>query len=1002
MKILSKILVAVCLMGLGFTSFAQQQRISGTVKDASGQPVIGAGILVQGTTIGTVTGNDGSFSLSVPANSTIEVSSIGYESQAIRLSAGQTRLDVVLRDDTTLLEDVVVIGYGSAKKSDLSGSISSLSSDNFKIGSNLSAQNMMAGAFSGVQVAQNSGKPGGSTTIRVRGGTSVNYSNEPLYVIDGVPINASAGASRSTVSTNTYVNNFDQEPENPLASIDPNDIESITVLKDASATAIYGSRGANGVIMITTKKGESGVKTLEYGFNLGVSMNAKKLDVLSADEYRAAARQYGITIQDGGQNMDWQDEIMRTAISRNHHVAFMAGSGNTNYRASLNYANEQGILKGSDMTRANARVNINHSALNDKLKLNLNLNYGENRSNQAPNSNTVGSEMGSSQLYEAYVFNPTLPIRDASGDYVDVRPYRVNPVSFADEIIDIRQNNKFIGNFTADWNFWREFTFSANLGYTRNAITRQSYIPKTNIRGENDNGFANLQHLGDYSKLMELTLKYDKIVGKHTINALAGYSWQYFFEEGDATQAGDFISDAFKWYNLGAASTIKSVTSFTQSNKLISFYGRVMYNYDNRYFLTATVRRDGSSRFGSSHKWGTFPSVAASWRISQEDFMQGSPFDNLKIRASWGLTGNQEIGNYNSLNTLGSSGSVYLVNGKPVTIILPQQYSNPDIKWEQTRQIDLGLDFGLWDSRLRGSFDYYDKLTTDLLLSVSVPAPSLITSQTANVGSVSNRGVELELSYDIIRKSDVKWDFTLNLTHNKNNLVSLSNDKWRGDNIKTAPCQGPGLSGPYSQLIMEGQPLGTFYGAKFLRIENGAEIFEGENGTEVTNANKALQQVIGCAQPDLVYGFATSFQYKNWFANANFRGTIGNDVYNCTANNMAYLTNLPGRNVIHMAVDSGLAVDAAKYFSSRFIEDASFLRLDNLTIGYVFDNVKFLGLKSIRTYLTGQNLFVLTKYTGLDPEVNSEISSTGTAPLGVDYLSYPRARTFTFGINVAF
>lgn len=1001
MKLSQKLLFVICLMGVSLGAFAQQ-KISGTVKDVSGLSVIGASVRVEGTNVGTVTDAKGTYSLTIPPKASIEVACIGYSTQVISVAAGQAKVDVVLQEDATLLQDVVVIGYGTTKKSDFSGSISSLSSNDFKIGSNLTPQTMMSGAFSGVQVSQNSGKPGGSTTIRVRGGTSVNYSNEPLYVIDGVPINASAGVSKSTVTTSAYENNFDQEPENPLAGIDPNDIESITVLKDASATAIYGSRGANGVVMITTKKGESGVKSLEYSFNLGVSTAANHLDVLTADEYRQACKDNGISFTDGGTSTDWQNEIMRTAISRNHHVSFMSGTGNTNYRASLNYSNEQGILKGSDMKRGNACVNINHSALNDKLKLNLNINYGENKSNQAPNSNTVGSEMGSSQLYEAYVFNPTLPVHTADGDYTDVRPYRVNPVSFANEIFDVRDNNKFIGNFTADWNFWKEFTFSANLGYTNNSIKRNSYISKKNLRGENDNGYVSVQRLSDNSKLMELTLKYDKVFDKHTINAIAGYSYQYFYEDGEQTQASNFISDEFKWYNIGAASTINGVTSYTQSNKLISFYARAMYNYANKYFATATVRRDGSSRFGADHKWGTFPSFAASWRVSEEDFMKSTAFNNLKVRASWGITGNQEIGNYNSLNTLGANGRSYIINGKVVTIVLPQQYSNPDIKWEETRQFDFGVDFGIWNDRLRGTIDYYDKKTTDLLLSVAVPAPSLITSQTANVGSVSNKGIELELGFDIMKTRDFNWNLTLNATHNANKLVSLSNDKWSGANIKTAPCQGPGLSGPYSQLIMEGYALGTFYGAKFLRIEDGQEIFEGADGTEVTNANKALQQVIGCAQPDLVYGISTSLQYKKWFMQVNARGTLGNDVYNCTSNNLSYLTNLPGRNVLSSALTSGVKASAAKYYSSRFIEDASFLRLDNLTIGYVFDNVKLLGLKQIKAYLTAQNLFVITGYSGLDPEVNSEISSTGTAPLGVDYLSYPRARTFTVGVNVAF
>lgn len=981
----------ILMIQLSQNIMAQKRTVSGIVTDSKNEPLIGVNVTIKNaSTTGTITDIDGKYSLEIPSgNSVLVFSYIGYSTQEVKVS-NRSVVDIVLKDDMQALEEVVVVGYGTMKKSDLTGSVSSITSDNFKLGTDLTPQQLMQGAFSGVNISQNSGKPGGSNTIRVRGGTSITASNDPLYVIDGVPISTSAGVNQSNIGSST-TDFFDQEPINPLSNINPNDIESINILKDASATAIYGSRGANGVIMITTKKGKAGMRQLDYSFNLGVSTVAKKLDVLTGDEYRKTVSELGLTLDDKGQNTDWQDVIFRTAISQNHYVSFMSGSENTSYRASAGYSNQNGVMEGSGMKSANARMNINHKALNDKLKLNMNISYGETNSDQAPVSNTVGSEMGSSMLYEAYVFNPTYPIYNEEGDYYDVPPYRVNPASFSKELLDERATSQFLGNLTADWNFYKPFTLQVNAGYNKNTINRNSYISKSNLLGNGNNGYVTVQKLSDYSKLLETILKYNQSFGKHNIDAMVGYSWQYFYSEGQTTKAYGFLSDNFKWYSLAAAQTVESVSSYAESNTLISMYGRINYNYADKYLLTATVRRDGSSRFGSGNKWGIFPSVAASWRISQEDFFQNDIMSDLKLRASFGITGSQEIGNYNSLSTLGASTNGYLVGGEKITIVLPQQYTNPDLKWEQTAQTDIGIDFGFLNGKIRGSIDYYYKKTTDLLLSVAVPSPSLITTQIANVGTVTNQGIELDLSFDLMRTKNFAWDANLNLSHNKNEVVSLSNGQWTGDNMQVAPCQGQGLSGTYAQLIMPGQPIGTFYGKRFIGVVDGVEQF----------ANDGEPEVIGCAQPDLTFGLGTNLQYKNWTLSLNFRGSIGNDVYNCTDNNLAYLSNLPGRNVLKEAVTSGVNRDQAKVYSSRFIEDGSFVRLDNLSLGYNFSLPK-LYISNARVFVSAQNLFVITGYSGADPEVNSEISRTGVAPLGVDYLSYPKARIFSMGINLSF
>ena len=971
--------------------WAQVRTVTGTVSDGK-DPLIGVTVQVKGNAkVGTITDMDGKYSIEVTSPGTILVYSyVGY--QTTEKMAGQnSRLDVVMKADDKSLDEVVVVGYGTMKKSDLTGSVSQLKAEDFKSGSNLSAQQLMQGAFAGVNIAQNSGKPGGSTTIRVRGGTSVNASNDPLYVIDGVPIDANAGAGQSNIST--YNNDFfDQESANPLSMLNPNDIESIDVLKDASATAIYGSRGANGVIMITTKKGKAGVQQLNYGYSIGFSNAAKKLDMLSGDEYRKVCKDLNLPLNDGGENHNWQDEIMHTGLQQSHYLSFMSGGEYTNYRASLSYNNNGGIMRGARNESYSGRVNINHSALDGKLKFVLNMNYGETHSNQAPTSSTVGSEMGSSMLYEAYVFNPTLPVYTSDGDYNDVRPYRVQPLSYIHELLDKRNNKRFIGNLKADWNFYKPFTFEVNIGYTNNSQDRNSYISKSNLLGDGTGGRVTVQRLKDYSKLMELILKYNQQFGEHRIDAMAGYSYQYFWNEGINTAAYGFQSDEFKWYNLAAAKTIESLTSYAESNKLISFYGRANYSYANRYLFTATVRRDGSSRFGKDNKWGTFPSFAASWRITEEPFFKLDAISNLKLRASWGMTGNQEIGNYNAISTLGAQSWGYIFGGDKTTVVLPQQYANPDLKWESTSQTDIGLDFGFLDNRIRGSIDWYYKKTKDLLLTVAVPSPSLITTQLANVGAVRNTGIEIELGFDIMRTKDFSWDATLNFASNKNKLTSLSNSKWSGDEVLWAPCNGQGLSGQYSQLIMVGEPLGTFYGKKFIGLdENGMEMY----------ANDGKPQIIGCAQPDFTYGLTTNLRYKNWSLSLNFRGSQGNDVYNNTANNFMYLNSLPGRNVLAAAVNSGISVNQAKTYSSQFIEDGSFFRLDNLTLGYDF-KLPCLKITNARAYFTAQNLFCITGYDGLDPEVNTDTQGKGSSILGVDYLSYPRSRTFIFGVNVTF
>ena len=984
----------ICIALLAFLIFPlfsfAQRAITGKISDDKGNPLEGVSVIIKGTTKGAQTDRAGDFSIisNSGGNVTLSFSYTGYQTAEVTTD-GTTPVNVTLQGSENNLNNVIVVGYGTQKQKDLTGAVSAVTSKDFNQGLVLSPQQSIQGKVTGVNISQNSGKPGGSNTIRIRGGTSLTQSNDPLYVIDGVPISNSAGVAQANINGYTTTAIFDQEPTNPLMTLNPDDIESVTVLKDASATAIYGSRGANGVVVITTKRGVAGSAKVSLNASTGLSKVEGTLDVLSADEYRQEAKTLGLTIDDKRANTDWQDEIFRTGVSQDYDIAMSGGGNKTTYRASLGYGDQQSTFIGAGLKRTNARININHSELNDRLTFDLRVNYGQTFSTQSPVSNTVGSEFGSSMNYEALVFNPTYPVRDSAGNYLNVPPYRVNPVSFSDQIFDQLTNNRFIGSLSTTLKILNPLSVNVNLGYTDQNIDRNSYVEKANLLGQGLGGYASVQKLEDYSKLLETIIRYNQKFGQHSIDAIAGYSWQYFVSTGDRTSANGFLSDEFKWYSLQAASNISGVSTFQGSNKLISFYGRVNYSYADRILVTGTVRRDGSSRFGTGNKWGVFPSGSVAWRLSQEKFFHVKPITDLKLRASYGTTGNQEIGNLNSIQTLGATTTGYIVGGTRITTVLPQQYANPNIKWEQTGQLDIGIDYTLFDGRLRGVMDYYDKKTTDLLLRIPVPSPTAVSTQLANVGSVQNRGFEFSVTGRIFDKTDFSWESNFNISFNKNKVLSLSNEQFAGKNIQIAPLQGTVSLGRYAQLVIPGKPLGTFWGPQFLGIKDGVEMLS-------TN-----DTIIGSAQPKYIFGFTNTFTYKRWTLNFLFRGSIGNDVFNLTAANLDYLSNLPGKNVLKSALTTGLDATAPKQYSSRWIENGSFVRLDNLTLSYDL-GLKHTFISSARVYVTGQNLLLFTNYSGVDPEVNAEVSGTGTAPLGIDYLSYPRARAASIGVSVTF
>lgn len=964
--------------------------VGGKITGDKGESLPGVTVKIKNTTTAVASDGNGEYKISVPDGAVLVFSFVGYESQEVTVN-GRTVINVVLKAQNTGLNEVVVVGYGTQKQKDLTGAVSFVTSGNFNKGPQLTPQQLLQGKAAGVNVSQNSGKPGGSNTIRIRGGQSITQSNEPLYVIDGVPIAVTNLGQSSISATGTDV--FDMEPINPLQTLNPNDIESISVLKDASATAIYGSRGANGVIVITTKSGRAGKAQVSYNGSFGIATVAKKLDMLGADEYRSLVKSLNLPLDDKGGNTNWQDQIYRTAYSHDHNIALTGGTDKTAYRTSVGYGKQQGIVLKSDIEQVNILSSLTHKALNDRLKFDLKLNYGQNNSNVAPISNTVGSELGTSMNYEAYVFNPTYPVRTSTGAYYNIPPYRVNPVSFSTELTDHKFNQRLLGNLTTSYKIIDALSINVSLGYTRNSTERNSYINKSKGNsplGNGLNGYASVQKYSDYSKLSETILRFSKSYGKHDIEALAGYSYQYFYGDNSRITANNFLSDNFKWNALQSAGTVSGVSSGAGSNKLISMYSRANYNYDNRFLVTATLRRDGSSRFSAGNKWGYFPSGSVAWRISQEKFFHVDAISDLKLRVSYGTTGNQEIGNLLSLNLLTPSSQGYIIGGQRVTIIGQSQLANPDLKWESTRQLDIGLNFGLFNNRVHGTVDYYNKKTNDLLLSIQLPQPSPVARQIVNVGSVENKGFEIELGGTVIQNNNFGWDANVVLSRNVNKVVSLSSSLYKGANIQLAPVQGL-VSGGNTQLIMPGQPLGTFYGPQYTGLNaQGME-------TYAPGGNK----ILGNAQPNFTYGISNTFSYKRLTLIANLRGISGNKVYNLTGNNFGYKKLLPGRNVLASAANDGVSVSQTQTFSSRWIESGSFLRLDNATFSYDL-GLRSKAISTMRIFVNGQNLFLITKYTGLDPEVNAEISRTGTAPLGIDYLGYPRARTFSMGVNVTF
>lgn len=990
---LIRCLIASFFLLISFSSLAQQKIITGKVVDAdTRQPLPSVSVGVKGSAVTIVSNAEGVFSVTVPSgNAVLEITNVGYAAQEVKVG-NQTTLTISMANASKQLGEVVVVGYGTQRRKDITGAVASLKPEDFNRGVVTTPQQLMQGRIAGVNVTASSGKPGGANTIRVRGGTSITAGNDPLYVVDGVPLQLNNANRQSNIGT-TALNVFNQEPVNPLNAINPADIMSIEVLKDASATAIYGSRGANGVIIVTTKKGRAGAVTTSYDTYAGVSAVAKTLQVLSAGEYRQFMKDNSITnFVDRGASTDWQKQIFRTAVSHNHNLAVSGGTENTSYRGSVGMISQQGIIKSSGIKNYTGRLNINHRALNNKLSIDMNLSGAIIDEDNAAISGDLGGE-GGNVLKDALRFNPTFPVYETNGNFAQINQFIINPLSYTAQLEDFRTTKRALANLSATYNIFSFLSFNVNLGYTNEGIDVKAYIPRANPLGQGAGGVAVLQGSNHWSKLMENTLTFNKQLNKaNRLNVIAGYSYQDFTDQGFRNRVSGFISDEFRYYNIGAASTREVISSYQEVNKLISFYSRANYNLLDKYLVTVTVRGDGSSRFGKDRKWGAFPSGSVAWRLSNEKFFPQNGFVNdLKLRAGYGITGNQEIGNLLSLETLGATNNTFIVGGSAITIVSPERYANPDLRWEQTAQLNIGTDFQFLNNRIYGTLDYYRKLTSNLLLSFAIPSPSVVSTQVANVGEVENKGIELALGGRILANKDFSWKADINISANRNKVVSLSNDQFSAKQILTTLAAGYGVTNVNTQIIIPGQPLGTFYGPRFIGLKSGVQQFEDINGNGTFSQTNDVTY-LGNTQPRYVFGFSNAFNYKNFDLSFLIRGSQGAKVFNNTALDMHRTSLLPGQNVLVSAVKEGIARSENAIFSSRWIEDGSFIRLDNITLGYNPVLSRAGALRNLRFYLTAQNLFLSTGYTGLDPEV------TG----GRDYMTYPRSRTYMAGASVTF
>lgn len=979
-----KITLSFVILFLLSFSVSAQINITGTVIDASSSdPLPGVTILVKGTTIGTTTDFDGKYSIAVTSDATLVYSFIGFKSQEILVN-NQTIINIGLVEDIEKLEEVVVIGYGVQKKTDKTGAVSNVKAAELNGGVLTDPIQGLQGKTPGVVITKKGGDPNGGFSVKIRGSSGLYSGTEPLYVVDGVP-----GVDPTTIASE--------------------DIESFNVLKDASSTAIYGSRGANGVIIITTKNGSSKNGATKVEFNSYVSMDnvANRLDLMSASDIRQYVLDNNLTeFQDGGASTDWQDEIYRTGMSQAYNLAFSNADENSNYRASISHNDYKGVINGSNKGRTIGRINVNQKAFDGKLNITAGLS-GTIESNEYVKYDAWGTQ---DVLYQAFRRNPTDPVYDANGDYYETsRAFNYfNPVATINDLQNEREAKRFLGNLKADYEIIDGLIAGVNLAYTRNDqenfYFEPSYTPTTTTAGAGSRTYGNFE-----SKILESTIKYNTTINEmHNINFVGGYSFQEDISDGFSAYGTDAQSDFVQSNNLSALNSVNAgdISSYKNSNRLISFFGRGVYNYNSKYYFTATVRRDGSSRFGSNHEWGWFPSASIGWNMKKESFLNDVDFlDKLKLRVGYGLSGNQEIGSYNDIETYSPSGTaIDPETGEQIIAFVGSHNPNPNLKWEENSELNIGIDFGFFANRISGSLEYYRKTTYDLLAQYEVPVPPNKYRYTfANAGQIQNNGFEAFIQVYALSKTNIDWKSSISFSTNKQEVVSLSDKNYDLEQLKEGWISGPGLVGGenWSQIIKPGYSIGTFYMPEFAAFSaDGEFLFYTAAGGVTRDVTLAERRVVGNAQPDFVIGWSNYFKiYKNFDLNFSFRAVYGFDVLNVTRLIFGNTNVLPSQNALRSALDDAAdGMDDNATLSSYYLEDGSFIRLDNLSLGYTFDTKKISNISKLRVYFASNNLLTLTKYSGIDPEV----SYSGLS-FGIDqYNVYPKTRTFSLGVNVSF
>lgn len=979
-----RVLFSSALLLVSSLTFAQS-KVSGTVKDANGEPLIGVSVVEEGTNNGAVTDINGNYTLNVKPGAKLKLSYIGFTPKTIKAGSNS---QIVMDEDNTALNEVVVVGYGTMRRKDVTSSITTVSSKDLNKGVFTDPAQMLQGKVPGL-VVSSTADPNGSPTITLRGASTLRSgAMSPYYVVDGIP-----GVDISIVS--------------------PDDIESIDVLRDATATAIYGSKAANGVIIITTKKGAEEKTNVYYNGYVAFDNILKKYDMCTADELRQYAKDHNVTLKDGGANVDWQDEVLRTGISHNHNVGITGGNGSTNYMISANLMKREGVIKMTGMDRFNVRALVSTKTLKDHLTVSLGANMMYGKHFGVPTSNE-----GASVLDAMNYYSPTNAVKNADGSWtLGAGSKNYNPLALMEENKSetVWKRNQFIGKTALE--LWKGFFWNVNYSWSNYQSTYSAYNTRNSqLEGiGNKNGQATRNTYFGREQTFETYLNYDFKVGKSKWGLMAGYSWEEKKNnDGFGLSVEGFYNDDLTWYNMSYAQTILGVQNSVQSGyrenvRNISFYGRANYSFDSRYMIQATVRRDGSSVFGKNHRWGTFPSASVAWNITEEKFMRNQKiFDNLKLRAGYGISGNaMGFDVYSSYNTYGASGT-FVYDGKTYRTYAATKNANPDLKWESTGMLNVGLDFAFLKGRLNGTIEVYNKKTKDLIWSYPVPTTQYIYGwMDANVGEMTNKGIEFTLNAVPVRTKNFSWNTTINLSHNKNTVDKMQNDVFHTTNLTQGDPMVAGVSANgWTQRIMEGEPLGTFYTYQYAGTVNGRSEYyvldENGNRTGETTNNPGLKDrsVTGCAQPKLTAGWNNTLSYKNWNLTAFLTGVFGNDVYDSPR---AHYTSAQlfsdGKNVLKEFLTNPAGDASGSLPSDRFIEKGSYVRLQTLSLSYTFRNCFHDWIQDLTLYGTANNLFTITNYKGLDPEVN-----LGGIDPGIDYRwnRYPHTRTFMVGVKINF